>query len=778
MLRVSRKVMAGWIGAAALIVLNACGSDGGTNAYPDLGIELFPCSTPGIPCNAHNPCAIEPICGDDGLCRPRALQNCDDGLACTEDICLGSGKCQYNAISGQCALPVAQNGKSEVRCFQADQRHPEQPCKICAPEISGTTWSPATGGSCNDGDDCTKDDYCDAGKCKGTYFGDLCADNLSCTENKCDGKGGCLPAKLQQDACLINGTCYAAGDKDADGCGICDPTQSVSGWTAISLHCKIDGKCYAPGDKNTDGCSTCDPTASTSAWTPLANHCLIDGQCYKDGDKDTSTCGECDSSASTSAWTVKGDVCLVGGNCFKAGEKDTTGCAICDTAKSKNKLSSVPGPLCVDWVRPLKSSIAAGAERVVVGTDNNPYLSGAFFTDADLGNGQITAPSSGDRFIASYTNKGDYRFAHAFKFSSFLGQAVELAVDPTGGIFVGLQNPGSVTVGSNALTPQTAGDALIIRYANDGAVSWSKQYADATQKTAEILINDLAVNSAGELLFTGDFLTAANFGGGQLAGAAGVGTPGPYGFLARVDKTGAYKAASVVGGKNSESGAALGVDSQGNVIIAGVFSSTTDMGGGTLTSAGSDDIFIVKRDSSGKHLWQTRAGGSGSDRLFSLCVDSKDNIIITGAFENTADFSATDKVTSKGSLDAYIAKYDSSGKLVYVKGFGGLSADAVLSVVCAANDALIASGVFSFSVDFGAGAVSAVGSSDIFLMHLDASGKVLQTRTFGSSGTDSLASIAQDSTGAIYGVGWTDISIDLDHALDMGSGFLIRFNKP
>jgi len=357
---------------------------------PD-GYKLWKCTTPGAACNAHDPCAIDPICGKDLYCRPTKLQNCSDDLDCTTDTCAGLGVCTNTPKAGKCALAVrvpkgttcaqvtggkvkfdagvtpdtgsstsdatVDTGSTSVEketifcCFKKGDRSPTDQCEVCNPatgDDSGTggnskKWSPANGGSCDDGNLCTKNDYCQYGTCKGSSFSSQCSDGYGCTQDLCDGKGGCLGNPMKPGFCLINATCYKDGQMHPSGsCSSCDSKKNPADWTTVTATCMISGKCYKKGDKDTTGCNICDPKSSATAWTPISGLCSIGGKCYKPKDKNTGGCAECDPTTSQTKWTVKGSTdCLIGGKCYKALATDATGCKECAPASNKYDWSSV-----------------------------------------------------------------------------------------------------------------------------------------------------------------------------------------------------------------------------------------------------------------------------------------------------------------------------------------------------------------------------------------------------------------------------------------------------
>jgi hypothetical protein len=327
---------------------------------PD-GFVLQSCSTPGESCNAHNACAIDPICGPDLKCHPTTLQDCSDGLECTQDICKGMGACEFKPLPGYCALPVKGTGASpttEVRCFKAGERNPDEPCQMCNPggldssvgDGDPLRWSTANGGSCDDGNSCTRNDYCQQGVCKGTDYRKECDDKLACTEDVCDGKGGCGGHNLLPNFCKINSTCFKEGEMDPAGsCNKCDIKKSTEQWTPVTVRCLIAGMCHLPGDKDPNGCGTCDPAKNEKDWTATGELCKIDGTCYPDGATGSSgpipmPCAKCDTKLSKTSWTVQDGTCLIEEYCYQNGDLEYTGsCNACDSSKSKTSWTPITG---------------------------------------------------------------------------------------------------------------------------------------------------------------------------------------------------------------------------------------------------------------------------------------------------------------------------------------------------------------------------------------------------------------------------------------------------
>ncbi len=156
------------------------------------------CTKDGLtPCDAPDP-AQEACNGIDDDCDGdvdegdvvEGLGVCDDGNECTADKCLGADGCDH---------------------------------------------SPLSEGECKDNDACTVADHCEDGQCVGNPV--LCDDGNPCTDDDCDGAGGCVFVD-NTDECDDGDPCTVA-DQCADGA--CKGED-------VSCECQTDKDCLAFDD--------------------------------------------------------------------------------------------------------------------------------------------------------------------------------------------------------------------------------------------------------------------------------------------------------------------------------------------------------------------------------------------------------------------------------------------------------------------------------------------------------------------------------------------------
>src|SRR5205814_121514 len=85
----------------------------------------------------------------------------------------------------------------------------------------------------------------------------------------------------------------------------------------------------------------------------------------------------------------------------------------------------------------------------------------------------------------------------------------------------------------------------------------------------------------------------------------------------------------------------IAADRSGNVAVVGDFQGTIDFGNGPVISAGGYDAFVAKYDSHGTLLWTRRLGALGDDSARAVAIDSQGNIIVVGNFVSSVDFGGT-----------------------------------------------------------------------------------------------------------------------------------------
>jgi len=277
----------------------------------------------------------------------------------------------------------------------------------------------------------------------------------------------------------------------------------------------------------------------------------------------------------------------------------------------------------------------------------------------------------------------------------------------------------------------------------------------------------------GNIYATGTFTGTVDFDPGtgvaNLTSAGGIDI-----FVLKLNSSGEYVWAKKVGGTGNDHGGSIVLDGDNNVYVAGYFLSTVDFdpGAGTanLISAGGNDIFVLKLNSSGEYLWAKGMGSTGSDYVASIYIDG-DDIYATGGFVGTVDFdpgAGTANLISSGLTDAFILRLNSSGEYVWAKKAGGTGEDYGYSIASYGTDAVYLAGSFSGTADFDPGAGTAnlisAGGNDIFVLKLNSSGEYVWAKGMGGTDGDISYGVVMrvDSDGNVYTTGDYSGTADFD----------------
>lgn len=121
------------------------------------------------------------------------------------------------------------------------------------------------------------------------------------------------------------------------------------------------------------------------------------------------------------------------------------------------------------------------------------------------------------------------------------------------------------------------------------------------------------------------------------------------------------------------------IDDNGNVYIAGRTASTSGIASNGFQNTfggGSYDAFLAKFDPSGNLLWSTYYGGTGDEYANALAVDIFGFVYIGGLTSSTnAMASGGYQNALAGGSDAFLVKFDSNGNRIWGTYYGGASSD-------------------------------------------------------------------------------------------------------
>ncbi len=225
-------------------------------------------------------------------------------------------------------------------------------------------------------------------------------------------------------------------------------------------------------------------------------------------------------------------------------------------------------------------------------------------------------------------------------------------------------------------------------------------------------------------------------------------------YFAKIDSLGNNIWEKQIFSESSNAGGySIACDSENNLFITGAFRDTIHFQDTILTTYGVCDIFIAKFNNDGDLIWAKREGGNSWDWGYSLCIDTDDNLYVTGFFMDTAYFSGL-TIIANYSSEIFVAKYTSDGQLVWIKHYGGeetFFANSGNSIIADSNANIYVTGRFGGNTYFENYNFISDGSRDVFLVKMDSTGSIIWIRAFGTqSDWDNSFSIALDILGNVY----------------------------
>jgi hypothetical protein len=372
----------------------------------------------------------------------------------------------------------------------------------------------------------------------------------------------------------------------------------------------------------------------------------------------------------------------------------------------------------------------------------NVIVTGRFAGTATFGTITLSSGGGYALFVAKYDASGDVLWVKQTGGSGSV-KGYGIVTDVSGNIIVTGCLQGTATFDLITLTSAGSGDIFIAKYDPSGNVIWAKQHGSPGGWDEGW---DVVTDGSGNSIITGYFIHEVTFESTTLISMGG----NPDIFIAKYDPSGNVLWAKRYGGTGRDQGNDITIDENNNILITGLFSDWTQFGTFIMNSAGNFDIFIAKYDSVGEVIWVKRAGGSGRDEGHGIATDGLGNYFISGWFEGTATFGSI-TLTSTGSDDVFIAKYDSAGNVIWAKQAGGTKPPSnqnfnPMIVTDELGNSIIV-GCFESTATFGNFSLTSAGGHDIFIVKNDAAGEVIWAQNAGGTGDDIGFGIVMDGFG-------------------------------
>jgi hypothetical protein len=291
-----------------------------------------------------------------------------------------------------------------------------------------------------------------------------------------------------------------------------------------------------------------------------------------------------------------------------------------------------------------------------------------------------------DTFITKLSPEGNQ-----LDFSTYLGggnieQGNSIALDADNNIYITGTTRSSDFPTINAFQSTLAGnyDAYISKISNDGS---QLIYSTFIGGNSREISRAIAVDSRGHATITGYTASRSDF---PLQNEIQSTNAGRYdAFITQLTADGqALNYSSYLGGRGTDGGLGIAIDSQDNAIIVGVSNAGRRRGTSQnyplknalqATRGGRNDGVVTKFSADGELLFSTYLGGNRADNLRNVAIDADDNILVIGSTSSKIDIPIVDPIQSelnKNRTDVYLAKLSSDGsEILFGSYFGGKRSD-------------------------------------------------------------------------------------------------------
>ncbi|GEM_PF-1563791 len=374
------------------------------------------------------------------------------------------------------------------------------------------------------------------------------------------------------------------------------------------------------------------------------------------------------------------------------------------------------------WAKSFGGKVTDRAVGVDIDDSGNVYLAGMFRDTVNFETGnpnaQLVGVQNGDMFVLKLNDQGQFRWVQKAWGLSAITPSTIAVHKKTGAVYVGGYfnselrfgpNPGSldrIAYGSN--------EAFLVKYETDGSIAWTKSMGG--QAAGQERVNDIAVDTAGNVYATGSMSTLTDF---NIFGVGGTLNASSDGYLVKYNAAGIFQWAFAIAGSGYDEGRAVVADTNGFVYVTGHFKGNVNFNPlGTASNLSSissfKDAFFAKYTDAGINVWARNIGSTTSGpQGESIGFDAEHNVYVTGYFSYTIDCdpgtAVANLTAANNASDIFYAKYNEAGDYLWAKRIGGPDAIAYSTeILLDKNGALYLCGYIKGTANFNIGSTPIV----------------------------------------------------------------------
>lgn len=525
------------------------------------------------------------------------------------------------------------------------------------------------------------------------------------------------------------------------------------------------------------GGGQCDTPADCGTPGECESFTCEDGQCGRVEADPGTECGaaghQCNERGECLA--VDGERCAEGAECLSGFCADATCCDVaCDAdCQSCGTGACEPAAAGEDPESECGDGVCDGASGCAVGSTVN---GSRFGSDSPSGiEGWVLDVGSNN----AVTFGGNFRGSHAFgaatlsatlqdAFVARVGSSNQLvwatrlggsldedvtavAIAPDDSAVVTGYFTGTIGIGAANYSSAGGADLFIARLAPlTGVPSWSVAYGSGMDQLAA----GVAIDSAGNIVVVGTFSGTLDFGDIELTSNASTQDI----FVAKLSPAGAVIWAKRFGGTGSERGRDVAIRSDDSIVITGVLTGTTMIGGATLQDD-SGGAYVAVLDPDGDALFADIIDGNEEQYAWTVAVSPDDSFALCGGLRGTSSF-AGENLVSSGDFDALVAVWGPDNEQLWARRFGDAAAQTAWGIDFDPSGNLLVSGDMAGSADFGGGALTSAGGTDFWVAKFAGDGTHLWSRRYGDAVGQVNNALRAGPQGQPWILGWFFGSID------------------